>query len=59
MDGEPVMPEYRIPVHEADKNVILRVESTRSVVVRSLMFVRLAFLENQNVNFDQAMELLR
>ena len=59
MDGEPVMPEYRIPVNEADKNVILRVESTRSVVVRSLMFVRLTFLENQNVNFDQAMELLR
>jgi len=59
MDGEPVMPEYRIPVHEADKNVILRVESTRSVVVRSLMFVRLTFLENENVNFDQAMELLR
>ena len=59
MDGEPVMPEFRIPVHEADKNVILRVESTRSVVVRSLMFVRLTFHENQNVNFDQAMELLR
>ena len=59
MDGEPVMPEYRIPVHEADKNVILRVESTRSVVVRSLMFVRLTFLENQDMNFDQAMRLLR
>lgn len=59
MDGEPVMPEYRIPVHEADKNVILRVESTRSVVVRSLMFVRLSFLENQDMNFDQAMKLLR
>lgn len=59
MDGEPVMPEYRIPVHEADKNVILRVESTRSVVVRSLMFVRLNFLENQDMNFDQAMKLLR
>ena len=59
MDGEPVMPEYRIPVHEADKNVILRVESTRSVVVRSLMFVRLSFLENQDMNFDQAMRLLR
>ncbi|PFX17016.1 uncharacterized protein LOC111341452 [Stylophora pistillata] len=59
MDGEPVMPEYRIPVTEADKNVILRVESTRSVVVQSLIFVRLSFLENQNINFDQAMKLLR
>ena len=59
MDGEPVMPEYRIPVTEADKNVILRVESTRSVVVQSLIFVRLSFLENQNINFEQAMKLLR
>ena len=59
MDGEPDMPEYRIPVTEADKNVILRVESTRSVVVQSLIFVRLSFLENQNINFEQAMKLLR
>ena len=59
MDGEPDMPEYCIPVTEADKNVILRVESTRSVVVQSLIFVRLSFLENQNINFEQAMKLLR
>ena len=59
MDGEPDMPEYRIPVTEADKNVILRVESTRNVVVQSLIFVRLSFLENQNINFEQAMKLLR
>ena len=59
MDGEPDMPEYRIPVTEADKNVILRVESARSVVVQSLIFVRLSFLENQNINFEQAMKLLR
>ncbi|KAJ7386826.1 hypothetical protein OS493_006856 [Desmophyllum pertusum] len=59
MNGEPDMPEYRVPVTEADKNVILRVESTRSVVVRSLMFVRLNFLENQDMNFEKAMELLR
>ena len=59
MDGEPDMPEYRVPVTEADKNVIMRVESTRSVVVRSLMFVRLSFLDNQDINFERAMQLLR
>ena len=57
MEGEPEMPEYRVPVLQADKNVILRVESTRSVVVGSLMFVRLSFLENQEINFEKAMEL--
>lgn len=59
MEGEPDAPECRVPVTETDKNVILRVESTRNVVVRSLMFVRLSFLENQDMNFDQAMKLLR
>ena len=58
MDGEPDMPEYRVPVTEANKNVIMRVESTRSVVVQSLMFVRLSFLENQDINFEKAMTLL-
>ena len=58
MDGEPDMPEYRVPVTEANKNVIMRVESTRSVVVQSLMFVRLTFLENQDINFEKAMTLL-
>ena len=59
MDGEPKAPEYRVPVNEADKNVILRVQSTRNVVVRSLMFVRASFLENQDMNFEKAMKLLR
>ena len=59
MDGEPDMPEYRVPVTEANKNVIMRVESTRSVVVRSLMFVRLSFLENQQIDFERAIKLLR
>ena len=59
MEGEPDAPECRVPVTEADKNVILRVESTRNVVVRSLIFVRLSFLENQDMNFAQALRLLR
>ena len=52
MEGEPDAPECRVPVTEADKNVVLRVESTRNIVVRSLMFVRLSFLENQDMNFE-------
>ena len=59
MEGEPDPPECRVPVTEDDKNVILRVESTRNVVVRSLMFVRLSFLKNQDMNFDQAVRLFR
>ncbi|XP_078377937.1 uncharacterized protein LOC144661105 [Oculina patagonica] len=59
MEDEPAAPEYRVPVSEADKNVILRVESRRKVVVRSLMFVRVSFLENQGINFEQAIKLLR
>ena len=59
MEGEPDAPECRVPVTEDDKNVILRVESTRNVVVRSLIFVRLSFLENQDLNFNQAVRLLR
>ena len=59
MEGEPEAPECRVPVTEADKNVILRVESARNVVVRSLMFVRLSFLENRDMNFHQAVRLLR
>ena len=59
MDGEPEATEYRVPVNEEDKSVVQRVESARNVVVRSLMFVRLSFLENPDVDFDKAMELLR
>lgn len=59
MEGKPDAPECRVPVSEADKNVILRVESARNVVVRSLMFVRLSFLENREMNFNQAVRLLR
>ena len=59
VEGEPDAPECRVPVTEADKNVILRVESTRNVVVRSLMFVRLSFLVNRDMNFDHVVRLLR
>ena len=59
MEGEPDAPECRVSVTEADKNVILRVESTRNVVVRSLIFVRLSFLANRDMNFDRALRLLR
>ena len=57
MDGEPDLPEYRVPVTDEDRHVILRVESSRSVVVRSLVFVRLSFLESQEINFEEVAKL--
>ena len=57
-EDEPEKPEYRVPVQEEDKNVILRVESARNVVVRSAMFVRVSFLEDRDVNFVEAIRLL-
>ena len=58
VNGEPQISEYRVPVVEKDKNVVLRVESARNVVVQSLMFVRLSFFEKANSNFEKAMEVL-
>ena len=57
MDGEPDLPEYRVPVTDEDRHVILRVECSRSVVVRSLMFVRVNFLENLRINFEEVGKL--
>ena len=54
-DGEPEKPEYRVPVDEEDKNSISRVESARNVVVRSVMFVRASFLEEQDLYFTEAL----
>lgn len=43
-DGEPDTPEYRIETSPEDR--ILRVESARNVVVTSVVFILLNFLEN-------------
>ena len=59
MEGETDSPEFRVPVAEADKNVILRVESKRNVVVRSIVFVRLSFLEDEDVEFEKVEELFK
>ena len=59
MEGEPDLPEYRVPVEGEDKEVILRVESARSVVVRSIMFVRARVLENQEINFKDVAKIFR
>lgn len=59
MDGEPDFPEYRVPVEGEDKNVILRIESSRSVVVRSVMFVLTKVLEDKEFNFKEAAKLFR
>ena len=56
-DDEPANSEFRVPVTEADKNVILRVESKRNVVVRSIVFVRLSFLQDEDVKFEEVKEL--
>lgn len=57
-DDEPEKPEYRVLVDEEDKNVISRVESARNVVVHSVMFVRVSFLKEQDLNFTKALTLL-
>ena len=50
MDGEPDAPEYRIEVSELDK--IVRVESSRNVVVDSLVLISDNFLSNlEGVSF--------
>ena len=59
MDGEPDLPEYRVPVEGDDKEVILRVESERSVVVRSLIFIRTSVLENQELNFKDTVKIFK
>ena len=57
MDGEPDSPEYRVPVEDDDSEVILRVESARNVVVRSLVFIRASVLENKEFNFKEVTKL--
>ena len=54
IDGEPDRPEYHIPV-PSDKDAIIRVESIRNVVVVSIVFVLLDFLEKQDsgLTFDK------
>ena len=57
-DDEPEKLEYRVAVDEEDKNVFLLIESARDVVVRSVMFVRVSILEDQNLNLMEALTLL-
>ena len=48
-------PEMRVPVEDLS---VLRVESTRNVVVYSVMFVRSSFLEDTHINLDEKMKIL-
>lgn len=52
IDGEPDAPEYRIPVTENDK--ILRISSTPDVIVRSVLFIRVDFLDSldESMTYD-------
>ncbi|XP_078342151.1 uncharacterized protein LOC144627992 [Oculina patagonica] len=52
MDREPERLEYRVPCSN------LWPEYTRNVVVYSVMFVRLSFLENQHISFDDKTAML-
>ena len=52
IDGEPDTPEFRIEASSEDK--IMRVEAAGNVVVTSIVFISLNFLENTpNLTFDQ------
>ena len=56
IDGEPDTPEYRISATAEDK--IFRVESSSNVVVMSVIFISLTFLENTpNLTFDKLKSL--
>ena len=57
IEGEPEFPEYRIEV-EADCK-IFRVESVRKVVVQSIVFLSLDFLEKNTheLTFDEIQDL--
>lgn len=59
MDGEPDLPEYRVPVKGEDKEVIHRVELSRNVVVRSIIFVRTSVLENHEFDFQLVKKIFR
>ena len=55
-EGEPVSTEYRIQVTQGD--TIMRVESARNVVVTSIVFISLDFLENTpNLTFEELKSL--
>ena len=54
IEGEPEATEYRIQVSEGD--AIMRVESGRHVVVRSIVFISLDFLQKTpNLHFEELM----
>ena len=54
IEGEPEATEYRIQVSEGD--TIMRVESGRHVVVRSIVFISLDFLQKTpNLHFEELM----
>ena len=62
MDGEPDAPEYRVQAKGNNREVILRVESQRNVVVYSLVFIRtsvLESLENEEINFTEVAKVFR
>lgn len=53
--GEPDTPEYRIDVQPDDK--VYRIESSRNVVVTSIMFISLEFFQNEGLTFEQLQTL--
>ena len=56
---EECISEMSVPVKEDDKKVILRVESARNVVVRSVMFIRTNVLESHEFNFKESSKIFK
>ena len=51
--------EMNVPVLEDDKEVILRVESARNVIVRSVMFIRASVLETHEMKFRETEKIFK
>ena len=47
------------PVKEDDKEIVLRVESERNLVVYSVMFIRTSVLENQELMYKETSKIFK
>ena len=52
-------PEYRVPSILLEEAVILRVESERDVVVRSVVFIRKEMLDDHSVTLGEVKKLFK
>jgi hypothetical protein len=62
MENEPEYSEYRVPTvgdRKDEETVILRVESERNVVVRSVLFIHTRKLQDPSISFDEMTNLFK